>query len=123
MLFRSLALLEENRRRFHTANLEIVPGAAPEACQDLPAPTHAFIGGSAGNMRAIIALLLEKNPAVRIVASAVTLESVAELTACGKEFSFTEWEAVSLTAARSRTAGPYHLMTGQNPVHLFTCQR
>ena len=119
----ALALLEENRRRFHTANLEIVPGAAPEACQDLPAPTHAFIGGSAGNMRAIIALLLEKNPAVRIVASAVTLESVAELTACGKEFSFTEWEAVSLTAARSRTAGPYHLMTGQNPVHLFTFQR
>ena len=28
----------------------------------------------------IIALLLEKNPRVRIVATAVTLESVAELT-------------------------------------------
>ena len=32
-------------------------------------------------------------------------------------------EAVSLTAARSRKAGPYHLMTGQNPVYLFTFQR
>lgn len=119
----ALALLEENRRRFHTANLEIVPGAAPEACRDLPAPTRAFIGGSAGNLREIIALLLEKNPAVRIVASAVTLESVAELTACCKEFSFTEWEAVSLTAARSRRTGPYHLMGGQNPVYLFTMQK
>ena len=40
-----------------------------------------------------------------------------------KEFSFTETEVVSLTVARSRTAGPYHLMAGQNPVYLYTFQR
>ena len=70
----------------------------------------------------IIALLLEKNPRVRIVATAVTLESVAELTECVKAFPFRETEAVSLTAARSRKAGAYHLMTGQNPVYIFTMQ-
>ena len=70
----------------------------------------------------IIALLLEKNPRVRIVATAVTLESVAELTECVKAFPFCETEAVSLTAARSRKAGAYHLMTGQNPVYIFTMQ-
>ena len=69
-----------------------------------------------------IALLLEKNPRVRIVATAVTLESVAELTECVKAFPFREMEAVSLTAARSRKAGAYHLMTGQNPVYIFTMQ-
>ena len=40
-----------------------------------------------------------------------------------KEFSFTETEVVSLTVARGRAAGPYHLMTGQNPVYLYTFQR
>ena len=70
-------------------------------------------------MKEIIALLLEKNPRVRIVATAVTLESVAELTECVKAFPFRETEAVSLTAARSRKAGAYHLMTGQNPVYIF----
>ena len=112
----ALSLLEENRRRFHVSNLTPVPGAAPEACRELPPPTHAFLGGSSGNLR-------EKNPRVRIAASAVTLETIAELTAIGKEFSFTEFEAVCLSAARGRKAGAYHLMAGQNPVYLFTMKK
>ena len=119
----ALALLEENRRRFHVSNLTPVPGAAPEACRALPPPTHAFLGGSSGNLREIVSLLLEKNPHVRIAASAVTLETIAELTAIGKEFSFTEFEAVCLSAARGRKAGAYHLMAGQNPVYLFTMKK
>lgn len=119
----ALALLEENRRKFHVSNLEIVPGTAPEVCRSLPAPTHVFLGGSSGKLRELIGLLLEKDPRVRIVASAVTLETVAELTEIGKEFSFQEFDAVCISAARSREAGPYHLMTAQNPVYLFTFQR
>ena len=114
----ALALLAENRRKFHTANLQIVAGAAPDACRDLPPPTHAFIGGSSGNLREIVDLLVEKNPRVRIVAAAVTLESVAELTGLSRDF--TSHSVVCLTAARGREAGPYRLMVGQNPVYLFT---
>ena len=102
-------------------NLTVVSGTAPEACRDLPAPTHVFIGGSAGNLRDILSMLLAKNPHVRIVATAVLLESIAELTACMKDFAFTE-AAVSVQIARGKKAGPYHLMTGQNPVYIFTMQ-
>lgn len=73
-------------------------------------------------MREILKLLLEKNPKVRIVATAISLESIAELTACMKEFPFDEIEVVSMTIARSRSAGAYHLMTGQNPIYIFTMQ-
>ena len=38
----ALALLAENRKKFHVSNLEIVPGRAPEACRELPVPTHVF---------------------------------------------------------------------------------
>lgn len=119
---KAVALLEENRRRFGAHNLEIIKGRAPEICRDLPAPTHAFIGGSAGNMRQILQQLLEKNPRVRIVATAITLESVAELTECLTAFSFEETEVVLLTVARNRSVGGYHLMTGQNPIYIFTMQ-
>ncbi len=119
----ALALLEENKAAFGVENLIPVAGVAPECCEELPAPTHAFIGGSSGNLREIVSLLLEKNPGVRIVAAAVTLESAAELTGIIKEYNFTEHEIVSLTVARDRRAGRYHLMTGQNPVYLFTMQR
>ena len=118
----ALELLRENKARFCAENLEIVPGEAPGVCRDLPAPTHVFIGGSSGNMRELLAALLEKNPKVRVVATAIALESVAELTNCLKEFSFTETETVSLSVARDRKAGSYHLMTGQNPIYIFTMQ-
>ena len=114
----ALALTEENRRRFSLENLIPVSGSAPEACRELPVPTHAFIGGSSGNLRQILSLLLEKNPRVRIVATAVTLESIAELTQAMKDFP--QAEAVWLSVARDRKAGAYHLMAGQNPVMIVT---
>ena len=101
-------------------NLRLVSGSAPEVCRDLPAPTHAFLGGTGGQVREILQLLLEKNPHVRIVATAVTLESAAALTACMREFEFCE--CVSLSIAKARAAGPYHLMAGQNPIYIFTLQ-
>lgn len=118
----AVELLKKNQAAFSAENLTIVAGSAPEACDDLPAPTHAFIGGSAGNLHGILAVLLQKNPQVRIVATAVSLESVAELTACMKEFPFADTEVVSVQIARSRKAGAYQLMTGQNPVYVFTMQ-
>ena len=59
---RALALLEKNKEAFSASNMKIIPGPAPEACRDLPAPTHAFLGGTSGSVRDILALLLEKNP-------------------------------------------------------------
>ncbi len=58
----AVALLYENKQRFAADNLEIIKGEAPEAMMELPVPTHAFIGGSSGNLKEIVALLLEKNP-------------------------------------------------------------
>ncbi|MBP5167023.1 MAG: precorrin-6A reductase [Oscillospiraceae bacterium] len=118
----ALRLLGENISRFGASNIIPVGGSAPEACAGLPSPSRVFIGGSGGNLKEIISLILEKNPHARIVATAVTLETAAELTACMKEFPFTETEAVSVSTAKGRKAGPYNLMTAQNPVFIFTFQ-
>ena len=73
-------------------------------------------------MRDILALLLEKNPKIRVVATAISLESIAELTACMKEFPWSAVEVISMQVAHDKKAGPYHLMTGQNPIYIFTMQ-
>lgn len=119
----ALALLAENRKKFHVSNLEIVPGRAPEACRELPTPTHVFIGGSTGGLRDIVTLVLEKNPNARLVLTAVTLESVAEMEQLIKEFHFIDADITCLNVSRARELGAYHLMTAQNPVYLFTLQR
>ena len=116
----ALALLEKNKAAFNVENLQIVSGIAPDACRGLPAPTHVFLGGTSGNAREILSLLLERNPHVRIVATTVSLESAAEFTSCMKDFTFAE--CVQLQISKARPIGSYHLMTGQNPIYIFTLQ-
>ena len=118
----AIGLLEQNKGKFRLGNREIVEGTAPEACRELPAPTHVFIGGSSGGIREIIALAREKNPRVRVVATAIALESVGELATCMKDKTLAEAETVCLQVSRGKKAGPYHLMLGQNPVYIFTLQ-
>lgn len=112
------ALTRRNAERFGLENLTVVEGYAPQAFEELPAPTHAFIGGSAGNLAQIVDEILEKNPNARIVANAVTLETIAELTELAKRFG--ECDIVQIAASRPRKVGSYHLMTAQNPVYIFT---
>lgn len=115
-------LIRQNRIKFGCENLYVVEGLAPDALHDLPVPTHAFIGGSSGNLREILAVLLEKNPDVRIVINAITVETQTEAAECAKLFGFKEYETVSVNIARSRKLGRYHMMTAQNPVSVITLQ-
>ena len=114
----ALVLLEENKERFHAANLSIVGGTAPEALKDLPAPDRVFIGGTSGELGEILDVIFDKNPAARVVCTAVTLETVAE---AARLFAHLEGaDMVQVSATRTRSAGRYHLMDAQNPVWIFS---
>lgn len=115
-------LIEENKRKFGTPNIEVIHGLAPEAMEELPVPTHAFIGGSAGNLKEIIQCLLDKNPHIRLVINTVTLETIGEVTECLKTLSLVEEEIISVSVAKAKGLGKYHLMMGQNPIYIITCR-
>ena len=118
----AVELIRQNKVKFAADNLEIIEGLAPEALKDLPVPTHAFIGGSSGNLKEILQILIEKNPQVRIVINCITLETVSEALETAKEFGFEENEIVQLSAARSKAIGRYHMMMGENPIYIITLQ-
>lgn len=115
-------LVEENKRKFGTPNIEVIHGLAPEAMEALPVPTHAFIGGSAGNLKEIIECLLNKNPHIRLVINTVTLETIGEVTECLKTLPLIEEEIISVSVAKAKGIGKYHLMMGQNPIYIITCR-
>ena len=117
-----IQLIRRNRLRFRTANLVPVYGRAPEALKNLPAPTHAFIGGSGGRLKDILKALLEKNPAVVIAVHAVTLETAAQVMECRRELGLREKDICLVQVAKAADAGGMHLMRGQNPVYLFIFQ-
>ena len=118
----AVELIRQNKVKFAADNLEIIEGLAPEALKALPVPTHAFIGGSSGNLKEIVQILIEKNPQVRIVINCITLETVSEALETAKEFGFEENEIVQLSAARSKAIGRYHMMMGENPIYIITLQ-
>ncbi len=116
----AIELTKKNARRFAVENLTVKGGEAPQALADFPPPTHAFIGGSSGSIHSIVECLLNKNPSVRIVANAVTLQTAAELSEIARTFD--KYEAVEMNVSRNRRLGRYDLMTAQNPVYIFTMQ-
>ncbi len=116
-------LLEVNKQKFAVDNLEIIRGTAPEALSELPVPTHAFIGGSSGNLKEILDVLLAKNPNVRIVINCITLETVAEALSEIRSRDFDDSEIVQLGVSRSKELGRYHMMMGENPIYIISCQK
>lgn len=116
----AVELIKKNKIKFRVDNLEIIQGLAPEACEELPVPTHAFIGGSSGNLKEILELLLAKNPAVRVVINCITLETVAEAVEAVRTLPVEDVDIAQVNVAKGRKAGPYHLMMGQNPVYVIS---
>lgn len=117
----AVALIEENRRKFALDNMTVVPGLAPEAMEELPAPTHVFIGGSSGNLKSIMSVALSKNPKVRFVINAIALETVSEALDALKTLPVVNGDIVTAMIGESREVGRYHMMMGQNPVYVISC--
>lgn len=115
-----IKLIRENAVRFKTDNLTVVEGAAPEALTDLPTPTHAFIGGSGGNLKEIISLILRKNPEAVIVVNTVTLETQTEVLEYCHAMPLRLMDAVQVGVTKTQKMGRYHLTAAQNPVWIFT---
>nr|WP_051527069.1 precorrin-6y C5,15-methyltransferase (decarboxylating) subunit CbiE [[Eubacterium] cellulosolvens] len=115
----AVELLRKNRRHFGASNMEIIEGTAPGALEDLPAPTHAFIGGSSGELRDILRLLLDKNPKIRVVINAITLETLTEALTALRELPFTDVDIACVNVSKARSVARYHMMTAHNPVYVI----
>ena len=61
-----------------------------------------------------------KNPQARIVINAVSLETVEEVMQAEKAGLLEQLEVTQMTVSRARQAGTHHLMTGMNPVYIFS---
>ena len=73
-------LIEQNREKFGLSICGLSAAQRQGVLQDLPAPDSVFLGGSGGMVEEILQLALQKNPYVRVVINAITLETVAAAT-------------------------------------------
>ena len=112
----AVELLRKNREQFHMDNIQIIEAPAPEGLEELPVPTHAFIGGSGGRLLDILQVLYRKNPHMRIVINAISMETIAELKEVLDTFPVEEEEILQMQVSRVKKLGGYHLPQAENPV-------
>jgi precorrin-6Y C5,15-methyltransferase (decarboxylating) len=109
-------LIQQNADNLGLCNIEVVRGTAPEALNGLEKATHAFIGGSSGNLREILAQLGSRCPGIRVVINAVSLETMAEITGVIADMDVRNLTVEQVSVSRARELGSYHLLTAENPV-------
>ena len=113
------ALLRENLSKYCLPNVTVIEAEAPDGLQELPAPTHVFVGGSGRAMKGILEAVLERNPAVRAVATCVTLETLQEIMQGAQELPVSEPQVRQISVSRAQKVGGYHMMKALNPVYLI----
>ncbi|MFV0343752.1 MAG: precorrin-6y C5,15-methyltransferase (decarboxylating) subunit CbiE [Anaerocolumna sp.] len=116
----AVELIQSNVEKFGLDNVTICHGSAPACIMDLETPDCAFIGGSRGNLRSIIEVLLDKNKNIFIVINAITLETLMEALDIMKEYFFCDVEIVQAFIAKTKEIGSYHMLMGQNPIFIVS---
>ena len=112
----AVSLIAQNKEKFGLDNIEIVSGKAPDGLEELPVPTHAFIGGSSGRMKEILSALYQKNSQMRVVINAISMETICEIKDVLSAFPIQNEDVVQIQASRAKRVGTYHLMQAENPV-------
>jgi len=115
----ALEILEKNKAFLQTENLQIIPGRAEEQIGSLPVPDCVFLGGSDGAAPELIEHLCQLKQPVRLVASAVTLETQAELFPLLQKLP--QFEVIQLAVSCGRPVGNYHILESNHSVLLFSC--
>ncbi|MCW2278531.1 precorrin-6y C5,15-methyltransferase (decarboxylating) subunit CbiE [Heliophilum fasciatum] len=112
-------LIRQNAVRFGRHNLHLCPGAAPDVLATLPSPDVVIVGGSGGQLEAILAEAWRRLPAAgRLVVNAVTVETISTTTAWLSAQGI-DFFASQVTTQTMVAAGAYHLWKSQNPITLF----
>ena len=70
-------------------------------------------------MKDIFKIVYEKNNHVKITVTAITLETIAAAVDAFKDYNI-EPDIVCINSAKSKKAGSYHMMMGNNPVYIIT---
>ncbi|WP_241148893.1 precorrin-6Y C5,15-methyltransferase (decarboxylating) subunit CbiT [Photobacterium sanguinicancri] len=111
--------IEANIAAHATDNVQLLKVKAPEELASLPQPKSVFIGGSRGEMAAILDSCWQRlaDDGV-IVATAVTIDSVAELHTWSKQRNVKALVQM-VSVSQGVPLAHYTRYQAENPIHLF----
>jgi len=115
----AVKLIGCNLKKHGLKNVEVIKAMAPEGLDELPKATHAFIGGSRGNLNAIIDKLRSINKDMRVVMNGVSLESIAAMNELVKNQDICNLSISQVSSSSIKMLGEYSMPDAGNPVYIF----
>jgi precorrin-6Y C5,15-methyltransferase (decarboxylating) len=115
-----------NHAAFGVSNYTLLLGKAPQGLDAWPDPDAVFVGGSGGELAALVAGVLRRlRPGGTLVMNFVTLENLATATATLQSLTDIDlaWDVLQLQAARSKPILHMHRMAAENPVWIVCARR
>lgn len=113
---------QQNQRNFSVHNYLLLHAKAPDGLQHWPDPDAIFIGGSGGNLAALIRLCLTRlKPQGWLVMNFVTFENVSVAIETLKQLN-ADWDITQLQTSRSRPILQMHRLAAENPVWLVSAR-
>lgn len=116
----AVSLTKKNAAKFNCSNIKVIHALVPDEFAGLPAPTHAFIGGSGGALKDILRSLYKKNPSMRVVINAVSLETICQAHEMVKEIPVRNLEIVQLGVNKMEMIGKHTMLKAGNSVIIFS---
>lgn len=114
----AMALTETNQKKFGCDNIAVFHAEAAEAVAQFPAPDCVFVGGSGGSLADILRAAAARNPQVRIVVTAVSLETLHQCTAVFDQLGFA-CEITQIAVTRTRKIGSHTMLAAENPIFMI----
>lgn len=118
----AIELIRANLNKFHIGNTEVILGEASEVLAGIEALNVAFVGGSNGRLKEILAHVYAINPEARVVVDAIALETLSAACDCFRAFGMIP-EVTQINVAKNRAVGSLNLMMASNPVYLIRGKR
>ncbi|MGC1508567.1 precorrin-6y C5,15-methyltransferase (decarboxylating) subunit CbiE [Ketobacter sp. MCCC 1A13808] len=117
-----LQYLQENRRRFGVvSNLKIKEGRAPACLAELPAPDKIFIGGSDGELAALLDQAWSRLPINGVLVASAVMESTRhQLSGFAEAVVNARVESVILAVKRGTVSGNRLSYKDKLPVEIFS---
>ena len=115
-----VTMARDNARAHGADNVAVVAGRAPDALAELPDPDAVFVGGSKGELAAIVDVALARlRPRGRLVVNAITLDSAAEVYQALRARGLTP-EVTLVQLSRAAPLARYLRYEALSPIQIFT---
>ena len=117
-------LVRLNAERFRVSNITIIRQKAPVALEGIPDPDVVFVGGSGGNLTAILKESSRRlKTGGRLIITAVLVETLYETLQFASGLEGFQVESCGLQVTRIQPVAKRHMFRALNSVYVVVCRK